>query len=108
MWAWLAWKWVLSSCRYLCRCCYCVLFQGGYSHGEFDGLFMTVLEYPRFLRFLLSWSSILAKFSGSELVLRNLVASPTMMPLPIPGGWYESCLMYSCLFACWFDMCPCL
>lgn len=34
----------------------------------------------------------------SEFVHRYIIASPTVTPLPVPGGWYESSLMYSCLF----------
>ena len=70
---------------------------------DFNCLLMIVLECPLFLRFLLCWSRMLAKFLGSGFVLRNLVASPTMMPLPVPSGWYESCLSTKTIFIdCFF------
>ena len=50
-------------------------------------LLITALEYPLLMRFLLCWRSIMDRFLFSELVRRNLVASPIMIPLPVPGGW---------------------
>ena len=50
-------------------------------------LLITALEYPLLMSFLLCWSNIMDRFIFSELVRRNLVASPMTMPLPVPGGW---------------------
>ena len=61
-------------------------------------LFTFVLLYPLLAKFLLCWSIILENCLGSEFVCRYLMASPMANPLPVLGGWYESSLMYSCLF----------
>ena len=44
-------------------------------------------EYPLLIRFLLCCISIEEKLFGSEFVRRYLMASPTVMPLPVPLGW---------------------
>ena len=57
------------------------------SHGEFDRLEVFVYDGIGVSYSHEVPSSILEKFALSEFIWRYRMASPTIMPLPVPGRW---------------------